>query len=380
MKRGFHMIKKKIKIDISILVIILLFSFVSIMTIYSASTYLPDYLGNLAFKQIGWYLIGFLLVGIILYVKNESIYRLVWLFYITFNLLLALLLVFGTPINNSKCWFIVPGIGSFQPSEFMKIILILTLGKVIQQFKEKYPDPTLKNEFMFLIKALLIVLIPSVLTFLEPDTGVVLIYFIILISMLFLSDIRLRWFLLGGLIVLGILGLILGTYFLKQDLLIQLFGTKLFYRLDRLLDWKEGIGLQLENATAAIGSSGLLGHGFNKTPVYFPESGTDFIFAVFASNFGLIGAILLLTLILYFDLKLVFLAKKTKNSIDKYVLVGIVGMLVFQQIQNIGMTLGLLPIMGITLPFISYGGSSLLSYMIILGIILNISMEQNKST
>lgn len=96
-----------------------------------------------------WYIIGFLLVGIILYIKNESLYRLVWLFYITFNLLLALLLVFGTPINNSKCWFVIPGIGSFQPSEFMKIILILTLGKVIQQFKEKYPNPSIKEEFLF---------------------------------------------------------------------------------------------------------------------------------------------------------------------------------------------------------------------------------------
>lgn len=198
--------------------------------------------------------------------------------------------------------------------------------------------------------------------------------------MLFISGIKLRWFILGGIIIVGILGFILGTYFLKQELFIELFGTKLFYRLDRLLDWKQGIGLQLENAMASIGSAGLFGHGFNKTPAYFPESGTDFIFAVFASNFGLLGSILLIGLIFIFDLKLILLAKKTTNNISKYVLIGIVGMLVFQQVQNIGMTLGLLPIMGITLPFISYGGSSLLSYMIMLGVILNISIEKNKST
>ena len=127
---------------------------------------------------------------------------------------------------------------------------------------------------------------------------------------------------------------------------------------------------------AAIGSAGLFGHGFNHTPIYFPESGTDFIFAVFASNFGFIGAFGLILLIAYFDLKVLSLTKRKIRDTDKYVLIGILGMLVFQQIQNMGMTVGLFPITGITLPFISYGGSSLLSYMVIIGIILNISLER----
>lgn len=370
--------KKFKKLDFGIIRIVLVFAFISILTIYSASTYLSRDLGNLALKQSIWYLIGFIIVGIFIYLKNEFFYRFVFILYTINNLLLGLLLIFGTPINNSKCWFIIPGIGSFQPSEFMKFVLILTLGVLINKFKEKHPNPKAKEEFIFLLKCLIIVLIPSILTFLEPDTGVVLIYFSILVCMLFISGIRIRWFLLGLILVVGILGFILGTYFLNQDLFIDVFGTKLFYRLDRLLDWKDGVGLQLENATAAIGSSGLFGHGYNKTPLYFPESGTDFIFAVFASNFGLIGSIMLLAIILLFDLKLIFLAKKLKNGVNKYVLIGIIGMLVFQQVQNIGMTLGVFPIMGITLPFISYGGSSLISYMIILGIILNISIEEKK--
>ena len=127
---------------------------------------------------------------------------------------------------------------------------------------------------------------------------------------------------------------------------------------------------------SAIGSAGLFGHGYNKTPIYFPESGTDFIFAVFASNFGLVGSFLLILLIVFLDTKIIMLAQRKISDKDRYVLVGIVAMLVFQQIQNIGMTIGLFPITGITLPFISYGGSSLLSYMIIVGIILNISMEK----
>ena len=137
--------------------------------------------------------------------------------------------------------------------------------------------------------------------------------------------------------------------------------------------------MQLENSIAAIGSAGLFGHGFNKTPIYFPESSTDFIFAVFASNFGLIGVIILLGIIIFFDLNIYFLKDKKIEDTNKYIIAGILGMLLFQQIQNIGMTLGLLPITGITLPFISYGGSSLLSYMLLVGIILNISMRKNRT-
>lgn len=100
---------------------------------------------------------------------------------------------------------------------------------------------------------------------------------------------------------------------------------------------------------------------------------TDFIFSVFVSNFGLIGGFILVSLIIYFDEVLISTINKTENLTDKYAIGGIIAVLVFQQIYNISMTLGLLPIMGITLPFISYGGSSLLSYMILLGIIFNVS-------
>ena len=146
-------------------------------------------------------------------------------------------------------------------------------------------------------------------------------------------------------------------------------------RIDRLLDWSNGSGYQLENGMTAIASGGLFGNGFNNTPIYFPEPQTDFIFAVFASNFGLVGATLLIGLIIYFDVKLITTAINSNKNINKYIIGGIIGMLIYQQFQNIGMTLGIMPITGITLPFISYGGSSLLSYMIMIGIIFNISND-----
>ena len=236
----------------------------------------------------------------------------------------------------------------------------------------------MKQEFIFILKTLVIVLIPSILTFLQPDTGAVIIYFVIYFCMMFISGIRIRWFLIALGIMIGLLAFIFGIFFFQQKLFISLFGTNLFYRFERIFNWQSGTGLQLENALAAIGSAGFFGHGFNQTPIYFPESSTDFIFAVYASNFGFLGVALLLGIIIYLDTQIVLLAKRKILDTDKYILAGILGMLLFQQVQNIGMTVGLLPITGITLPFISYGGSSLLSYMILVGIILNISMEKSR--
>lgn len=368
----------KYKINFKIVIPILLMAIVSIITIYSALTYTSKSLGNLALKQAVWYIVGFILVFILLKLKNEYLYRHAWVLYIIGNVLLLWLLLFATPINNSKCWLVIPGIGSIQPSEFMKVFIMLALATMIHNFRSDYKNPSIKDEFIFILKTFLVVLVPSVLTFLQPDTGAVIIYLIIYLVMMFTSGIRIRWFVIAFIILFGILGTTLWLYFFKEDVFIKMFGSSIYYRLERLFDWQSGSGLQLENALAAIGSAGFFGHGFNKTPIYFPESSTDFIFAVFASNFGFVGVLALLAIIIYFDVNIIRLARRKIYDTDKYILTGIVAMLLFQQIQNIGMTIGLLPITGITLPFISYGGSSLLSYMIMIGIILNISMEKNK--
>ena len=368
---------KKFKINFRILIPIILLSIISIITINSAMTYTSQAMGNLVLKQLFWYLIGWFLVIILVKLKNEQIYHYTWFLYILGNILLLGLLLFAPEINNSKCWFVIPGIGNFQPSEFMKIFVMLAIATTTHNFRMDYDNPTMYDEFIFILKTFILVLIPSILTFLQPDTGSVIIYLVIYLSMLFVSGIRMRWFIIGLFLLLGIGSCFLYIYFFKEDTFINIFGTSLYYRLDRIFNWQTGSGLQLENALAAIGSAGLFGHGYNKTPLYFPESSTDFIFAVFASNFGLIGSLLLISIIVYLDANIILIAKKNILDTDKYIIAGIIGMLLFQQIQNIGMTVGLLPITGITLPFISYGGSSLLSYMLITGILLNISIKKN---
>ena len=367
------------KINYKILIPIILLSIISTITIYSALKYTSSSLGNLALKQTAWYIIGWILVVLLLKLKNEYLYRNSWLLYILGNISLLCLLLFANPINSSRCWFVIPGIGSIQPSEFMKIFIMITLATMIHNFRMKYDNPTMKDEFKFIISTLVIVLIPSILTFLQPDTGSVIIYLVIYISMLFISGIRFRWFFIGSILLIFGLGGVFGLYLYKENIFIKIFGSSIYYRLDRIFNWSAGSGLQLKNALAAIGSAGLFGHGFNNTPIYFPEASTDFIFAVFASNFGLVGVIVLLVIILFLDINIIILARKKIDDIDKYIISGIIGMLIFQQIQNIGMTIGLLPIMGITLPFVSYGGSSLLSYMLLVGILLNISQKKKRT-
>lgn len=368
------------KLNLNIIIPVIIFAIISIVTVYSSKTILSASFMNIEIKQSIWYIIGFFITFFIIYIKNNYIYKFSLYFYIILNIFLLILLLFTDPINNSRAWFNISGIGTFQPSEFMKIALILLNSNIIYKHNEKYSKHTIKNEFYLILKVFTVTLIPSILTFLQPDTGMVIIFFAISICMLFFSGISSRWFFSIGIIIFSILSTILLLYFLDDDLFINIFGNNFFYRIDRLLAWKDGVGYQIENALAAISSAGLLGFGIGNTPIYFPEAHTDFIFSVYASNFGFVGILFLISLILYFDFKIISIIPKTNNNINRYVTSGIIGMLLFQQIQSIAMNIGLLPIMGITLPFISYGGSSLISYMIMVGILLNISDENVRYT
>ena len=365
----------KQKIDRQLLILLFLLAIISILTIYSAQNILPNYLNNLYIKQTLWYILGFIIIIFLLKINLTWVFDHIGIFYIIGNFLLLLLLLVGKPVNGAKCWFQIYGIGSFQPSEFMKLILIVLLSREMENFniENKYPNSWL--EFKFLIKIFCIVAIPSLLTFLEPDTGNVLIYFLITAIILLIGGIRYRWYILLLLIVLGIILGIISLYFIDVNLFKKILGDNFFLRINRLLDWSHKDGYQLEKGLVSIGSGGLFGTGIKKVPLYFPEAQTDFIFAVFASCFGFIGSIILITLLTIFDLKIIMIAKKTKTKINKYFMAGVLGILIFQQFQNIAMTFGLMPITGITLPFISYGGSSLIFFMIMIGIILNMSKE-----
>lgn len=358
------------KLNYNILIITLIFFIISVLLL-KFNNILPTYLTNLYIKQIIWYLIGFVLIFVIISINNKNLTKYVNILYIIGNVILLLLLIFGNKINNSKCWIEIPYIGNFQPSEFMKIIIILFNAKEIDLFFKRHKNPTIKDEGLFLLKYLFFLSIPSILTFLEPDTGLVIIYIIISLTMLFISGIRYKWFIFG--ILLLILGLALINFLYNFNLLN--IDDKLLLRINRIISWSNTSGYQLNNSMLAIGSSGILGHGIKNVPIYIPESQTDFIFSIYASEFGFIGSFFLLLLIFIFDYEIIKVALNNKKNINKYIIAGIISMIIYSQFQNIGMTFNILPITGITLPFISYGGSSIISYMLALGLVLNISKK-----
>lgn len=372
-KNGDIMHKKYLYNYLKLILPIIVFMIISIISIYSSQNLLSLSYNTLYIKQIIWYIIGFFIAFLISNLKSNYIYKNTYILYIIGNIFLILVLFFGTKSNGAKCWFNIPMIGFIQPSEFMKIILILVLSNILNKYKNM--KRTFKNELILIFKCFMLTLIPCIFIFLEPDTGLIFIFFSILIVMLFIYSIRYRWFIIIGIITCLLSGSFLILFFKYQNLFINIFGNKFFYRMDRLIDFKNGSGMQLTNALAATGSAGLFGYGFNKTPIYFPEPQTDFIFSIFSSNFGFISSIILLLIILYFDLSIIKIAIKC-NFQNKLIISGILSILLFQQTQNIGMNIGLLPITGITLPFISYGGSSLISYMIMIGIILNIIKKE----
>lgn len=364
---------RKIILNNKIISCTIVFFIISILSILTAQRITNNSLGNIFIKQIIFYIIGLIILITAYYKKKEIIKYSFWL-YLFINILLLLLLIMGISINGSRCWLILGPI-SFQPSEFMKIFLIILIAKVLSKYRSK---KNMKKEFKMLLTIFLLVLIPSILTFLEPDTGVVLIYFIIMFSIILYRGINKKWYWIF-LTVLGIIAsIILIIMLLKKEVLINFLDNSIFYRLDRIFNWQKQSGYQLENSMITIASSGLFGFGINNVPLYYPEASTDFIFTTFSSIFGFIGNIILFIIIIVFDINILkIIGNKTKKT-DEYLLIGLFSMILYQQVQNISMTIGLLPITGITLPFISYGGSSLLSYMFILGLILRISHDNHK--
>lgn len=362
-----------IKNNLRLFIYLFIMCIISIITLYNADIINPT-VNGIIYKQLLWYLIGLIIMISIIIIKNKPIFQSIKIIYIFLNSILLLLLIFIEPINNAKCWITIPGIGTIQPSEFMKVTIILYISIYLSKYRKKHRLKSLKDEFKMITKVLILIFIPCLLTFLEPDTGAVIMYLIAVISILFFNGISNKWFLLIIFIIIPLVSFILYLYFFNTNLFIKILGNTFFLRIERIINWANTSGMQLENGMTAIGSGGLYGN-FLANDIYFPEAHTDFIFPVYAYNFGYIGVCFLILIITLFDLEIIKVAKRSKRKVDKLIIAGFIGILIYQQVQNIGMTFGLLPITGITLPFISYGGSSLISYMIMIGIIININNE-----
>lgn len=353
--------KKVLNNPLTLFIPLFIIMIISLLDMQNAKLLSPLYANNLT-KQIIWYVVGILTIIIISKINIETILKYSKYYYWLSIILLILVLFLGKTTNGAKAWFNF-GFFSFQPSELTKLTLILYLSDIVSKSK---------NDFKMILKVITLTIIPSILVFLEPDTGAIIFYFLSAITILFFAPIKRYWFfIMGGIfLLLGAAFTIL--YIFNQDLLINLIGTSFFYRIERLITFKTESSYQLENALIVIGSASLFGTGLNKVSLYIPEAPTDFIFAFTIGNFGIFTGFLLLLCYLLIDLFLINQYLKQKNKKIKLVLISFISMFFVGQIINISMNLGLLPIIGIPLPFLSYGGSTIIIYFIFLGIILSL--------
>ena len=327
-------------------------------------------------KQLIAALLGVLAVIISLLINYEVLRDYAEIIYIGDLLLLGIVLVIGQTVKGGQSWISL-GRFNFQPAEITKLIVIIMLAHVLAKGKYKVEN------ILGLIMPGLYVFIPFSLILLQNDLGSSLVLLAIFIGMIYVAGANAK-FLFGS--IFGVIGSVvtwvaahiyLGVYIPLKD-----------YQLNRLLVLVNpsrdplGAGYNVRQSKIAIGSGGFLGKGLftgsQNQLNFLPEKHTDFIFSVLGEELGFVGAIIIL--ILYFTLlwRALIVARKAKDKFGEYVVIGIISMFSFHIFQNIGMAVGLMPVTGIPLPFLSYGGSSLITNLLAVGLIMNINMRKKK--
>lgn len=359
------------KLDKLLLFATILISLFGLLMIYSASSIWAEYKFDDAFYYVKHQSIFFLLGLIVIFTTSKINYEVYYKKsnFIIMACLIMLILVLipgiGSIRNGSRSWF---GIGSFgiQPSEAAKLGLIIFTSKFLSN-SEQY----IKSFKKGVLPILFITLLIFGLIMLQPDLGTGVILVMSIIALLFIAGVNMKFFFISG--IIGLIGIII----------LILIAP---YRMDRITSfvdpWSDalGTGFQIIQSLYAIGPGGLLGTGFGNSiqkHFYLPEPQTDFIFSIIAEEFGVVGAFIvvgLFSIILYRSIKI---ATNTKDLFSKYLAFGIIFQLIFQTLMNLMVVIGLIPVTGVTLPFLSYGGSSLLISMASIGIILNISKNSN---
>lgn len=355
------------RVDLILLISIIVISLFGLLMIYSASYVWAEYkFGNqykFVITQGVFLVIGYIIMFIVLKVPYTKYLKYANKLFCVCIFLLVLVLIpgIGTIRNGSRSWF---GIGGFgvQPSEFAKLGMIIFTSKYLA-----YNEKVLKNVKSGVMPILVVLMIIFGLIMLQPDFGTGVIIVISIIGMLFISGVNMSFFIKMGL--LGLLGVVV----------LILMAP---YRLERIVSfinpWTDplGSGFQIIQSLYAIGPGGLLGMGFGNSiqkHFYLPEPQTDFIFSIISEEFGFMGVLIVSFLFLIIIYRGFRISKNCENRFGKYLAFGISFQLAFQTLLNLMVVVGLIPVTGVTLPFLSYGGSSLLITILSVSILLNIS-------
>ena len=369
--------------DFSLIFFLFLLMICSCVTILSAQKY-AQYDENFFMKQIVWFVLGIIIATVIFLFDFEQISKFTPYFYGVGILLLIGILVapesIAPEINGAKSWFKFPGIGSIQPSEFMKILLIMMLANTIHKHYEKGERDNISHDLFLLLKIAAISLAPIILILLQNDFGSSLVMVVITLAVVFLSGINWKIITVICLLAVAVVGTLVTIFLYNAELLLNIFGN---YQLNRIYSWlnpfehAEGIGYQLKQSLLAIGSGMIDGKGFHESDVYTPEAHSDFIFTIVAEEYGFIGASFVISLYFLIIYRMLGIGMYARNNLfEFFICIGMVALFTFHTFQNIGMVIGLIPITGIPLLLMSYGGSSVMASMMGIGLVLNISLKK----
>ena len=353
--------------DWILLLLLMLLGALSVLNLYSATYQIRDLGGSqVVVKQIYWYMIGFVAFLLMTTFDYAVLEQVAYPFYFISVVLLALVLFTGNPISGSRRWLSLGPI-SFQVSEMAKIAVVLVLAKFFSE-GDKFQERSWRN----LLQPAALIGLPAVLILKEPDLGTTLHLVLAALSMVFF--VRVNWKMVS---ILAVPALALAPFVWVKLKPYQQTRILTFIRPD--MD-PLGAGYHINQSKIAIGSGQLWGKGFlhgTQTRLYFlPEQHTDFAFSVFAEEWGFVATAVFLLLYLFLVLWCLNIAKAAKNKFGSLVAVGIVSIIFWQVVINVGMVLGLLPVVGIPLVLFSYGGSSLVSTMAAMGLVMNISMRR----
>ncbi len=360
-----------------------LFMLFSTLLVRSAIAPYESEFRNYDIKTLLFYVLGFIVVFSVALVDYRTLLRFSWYFYGAGCVLLVLVYLFAPEINGARSWFRIGGL-QFQPAELVKVILIVTTAYLLGK-KQGKPLQFRRD----IIPITLVTLLPFFLVLIQPDLGNAIIYLVVLVGMLWIGNARYSHVLIA--LTAAVAALILAvTLFNAFNTEIQDYLTK-----HQKLHWYQRINTfinpdqassddkhQSNYAKIAIGSGGLLGDGYMKGELknkkFIPYPYSDSIFVVVGEEFGFVGSSLLLLLYFLFIYRMILIALHCIDKRGAYVIIGIVAMFLFQIFENVGMMIGLMPITGITLPFISYGGTSLLINMLCIGLVFSIKLHQEK--
>ncbi|APT51318.1 rod shape-determining protein RodA [Bacillus safensis] len=380
--------------------IFLAFFAISVIAIYAAGQF-GQYGSNAWTRQIIYYMVGVICIVAINYFDLEQLEKLSLYIFIGGIMLLILLKIAPAQIgghdfapikNGAKSWFVLPGIGTFQPSEFMKIGLIMMLASVIGKSTPR-GKRTLEDDIFLLLKIAGVAAVPVGLIFLQ-DAGTAAVCMFIVVVMVFLSGINWKLISLIGSVVVLLVASILAVIILFPDF-AKTIGIQQ-YQINRITAWlpdssstanqaqtQDASGsdkYQVEQAIMAIGAGQIFGNGIKNLKVYVPEAQTDMIFSIIGEAFGFIGCAFVVIMFFFLIYRLVVLIDRIHpySRFASFFCVGYTALIVIHTFQNIGMNIGVMPVTGIPLLFISFGGSSVLSVLIGFGIAYNASVQLTK--